>query len=83
MNIATFFSLPLRMGGLELLSNTDFSRLFYELSQAICDMLENSDPEIAETEQTLISRNIKTERQNITLSKKVKIMENCSSEKKN
>ena len=70
------------MGGLELLSNTDFSRLFYELSQAICDMLENSDPEIAETEQTLISRNIKTERQNITLSKKVIIMENCSSEKK-
>ena len=47
------FALPLRMGGLDLLSNTDFSRN-YEWSQAICDPLENSDPEIAETEQTLI-----------------------------
>ena len=69
------------MGGLDLLSNTDFSRN-YEWSQAICDPLENSDPEIAETEQTLINRNIKTERQNITFSKKAKIiMESCSSEK--
>ena len=70
------------MGGLDLLKNTDFSRN-YEWSQAICDPLENSDPEIAETEQTLINRIIKTERQNITLSKKAKIMQKkCSSEKK-
>ena len=63
------FALPLKMGGLDLLSSTDFSRK-YEWSQAICDPLENSDPELAEREQTLINRNIKTERQNITLSKK-------------
>ena len=75
------FALPLRMGGLDLLSNTELSRN-YECSLAICDPLENSDPEIAETEQTLINRNIKTERQNITLSKKAKIMKNRSSEKK-
>ena len=75
------FALPLRMGELDLLSNTDFSKI-YEWSRAICDPLENSDTEIAETEQTLINRNIKTEKQNITLSKKAKIMENCSSEKK-
>ena len=74
------FALPLKMGGLDLLSNTDFSRN-YDWSQAICDPLENSDPEIAETEQTLIKRNIKTERQNITHSKKAKIIKNCSSEK--
>ena len=70
------------MGGLDLISNTDFSRN-YEWSQDICDPLENSDPGIAGTEQTLINRNTKTERQNITLSKKAKIIENCSSEKKN
>ena len=69
------------MGGLDLISNTDFSRN-YERSQDICDPLENSDPGIAGTEQTLINRNNKTERQNITLSKKAKIIENCSSEKK-
>ena len=63
-----FFALPLRMGGLDLLSNTDFPRN-YEWSQVFCDPLENSDPEIAETEQTLINRNIKTERQIITLNK--------------
>ena len=68
------FALPLRMVGLDLLSNRDFSRT-YEWSQAICDPLENSGPEIAETEQALINRNIKTERQNITLSKKAKIIE--------
>ena len=75
------FALPLRMGGLDLLSPTDFSKN-YEWSRAICDPLENSDTEIAETEQTLIKRNIKTEKRKITLSKKAKIMENCSSEKK-
>ena len=75
------FALPLKMGELVLLSNTDFSRNF-ECSQAICDPLENSDPERAETEQTLINRNIKAERKKITLSKKAKIMENCSSENK-
>ena len=75
------FAIPLKMGQLVLLSNTDFSRNF-ECSQAICDPLENSDPEIAETEQTLINRNIKTEKKKITHSKKAKIMENCSSENK-
>ena len=65
------FALPLKMGQLVLLSNTDFSRNF-ECSQAICDPLENSDPEIAETEQTLINRDIKAERKKITLSKKAK-----------
>ena len=68
------------MRELDLLSNTDFFRN-YEWLQAIHDRLENSDPEIAEEEQTLINRNIKTERHNITLSKQTKIMENCSSEK--
>ena len=53
------FALPLGMGRLDLLSNTDFSKN-YEWSLAICDPLENSDTEIAETEQTLIKRNIKT-----------------------
>ena len=48
-----FFALPLRMGGLDLLSNTDFSRN-KEWSRAICDPLENSDTEIAKTEQTLL-----------------------------
>ena len=75
------FALPLRMEVLDLLSNRDFSKN-YEWSRAICDLLENSDTEIAETEQTLINRNIKTETQNITLSKKGEIMESCSSEKK-
>ena len=75
------FALPLRMGGLGLLSNTDFSKN-YEWSRAICDLLENSDTKIAETEQTLINRNIKTEKQKFTLTKKAKIMENCSSERK-
>ena len=75
------FALPLRMGGLDLLSNTGFSKN-YKWSRAICDPLEKSDTEIAETEQTLLNRNIKTEKQNIALSKKAKIMENCSSEKK-
>ena len=46
------FALPPRMLGLDLLSNTEFSRK-YEWSQAICDPFENSDLEIAETEQTL------------------------------
>ena len=64
----------------DLLSNTDFSKN-YEWSRAICDPLENSDTEVAETEQTLINRNIKTEKQNITLSKEAKIMKNCSSKK--
>ena len=63
------FALLLRMGGLDLLSNTAFPKN-YESSRAICDPLENSDPEIAETEQTLINRNIKTKKQNIILSKK-------------
>ena len=74
--------MPLRVGRLELLSNTDFFRK-YEWSQAICDPLENTDPEIAETEQTLKNRNIKTERQTITitLSKRDKVMEKGSSEK--
>ena len=76
----SFFALTLRMGGLELLINTDFSRN-YEWPRAICDPLQNIDPEKAETEQTIIIRNIKIERHNITLSKKVKIMNNCSSEK--
>ena len=53
---------------LDLLINPDFSR-YYEWSQAICDPLENSEPEIAETEQFLMNRNIKNERQNITLKK--------------
>ena len=70
------------MGGLDLLSNTDFSRNC-EWSQAICDPLENSDPEIAEMEQTLINRKIKTERQTITLSKKAKIMKKIARQKKN
>ena len=73
------FALPLRTGGLEFLINTDFSKN-YEWSRAICDPFENSDTEILETEQTLINRTIKTEKQNITLSKKAKIMEKCSSE---
>ena len=76
------FVLPLRMGVLDLLSNTDFSRK-YEWSQAICDPIENSDPEIAETEHTLTNRNIQTERERTSHSqKKAKIMENYSSEKK-
>ena len=70
------------MGGLDLLINTDFSSN-YEWSRAIYGPLENSDPERAETEQTLINRNIKTERQNITLSKKACIMENFLSKKTN
>ena len=81
MKSAAFFALPPTMGGLDLLSNTDFSRN-YEWSRAICDPLGISDAGIAETEQTLINRNIKAERQTTTLSKKAKIMENCSSEKK-
>ena len=75
------FALTLRMGGLDLLRYRDFSK-HYEWSRAICDPLENSDTEIAETEQTLINLNIKTEKHNITLSKKAEIMRNCSSEKK-
>ena len=74
------FALPLRMGGLDLLSNKDFSK-HYEWSRAICDPLENSDTEIDETEQTLINTNIKTEKHYITLSIKAKILGNCSSEK--
>ena len=54
------FALPLRMGGLDLLSNTDFSRN-YEWSQAVCDPLENNDLVKAEMEQTLINRYIKTD----------------------
>ena len=54
------FALPLGMGGLDLFSNTDFSRN-YEWSQAVCDPLENSDLVIAEMEQTLINRYIKTD----------------------
>ena len=69
------------MGGLDLLSNTEFSRN-YEWSRAICDPLEYSDTEIAKTEKTLINKNIKTERQSITLSKIAQLMENCSTEKK-
>ena len=56
------FAISLRLRGLDLFSNMDFS-INYEWSQAICDPLENSDPEIDETEQTLINRNIKTERE--------------------
>ena len=56
------------MGGLDLLTNTNFSRN-YDWSREVCESLQNSDPEIAETGQTLIKRNIKTERQKITLSK--------------
>ena len=51
------------------------------MSQAICDPLENSDLEIAETEQTLINRNIKTERQTITLSKKSILWKNAQQKK--
>ena len=69
------------MGELDLLSNTDFSRN-YEWSQAICDPLENIDTEIAETEQALINRNIKTERENTTLSKKIKLWKNAHQKKK-
>ena len=49
------FALPSRMLGLDLLSNTDFSRTYatYEWSQAICDPFENSDLALAGTEQTL------------------------------
>ena len=65
-------ALPLRMGGLDLLSYTDFSRN-YEWPQVICNPLVNSDPEIAEMEQTLVNRNIKTKRQNITLQKRLKL----------
>ena len=68
----SLFALPLRMVGLDFPSNADFSRN-YEWSQAICDPLENSEPEIAETEQTLMNRNIKNERQIITLSKRQKL----------
>ena len=70
-----FFCTTEKIGGLDLLSNTEFSRN-NEWSR-----LENSVPEIAETEQTLIKRNDKTENQNITLSKKAKIMKNCSTKK--
>ena len=66
----SLLALPLTMGESELLSNTDFSRN-YELSRAIRDPLENSDPEIAEKKQNLINRNIKTERQNIAHSKRL------------
>ena len=58
---------------------TDEDRNLFALSLGLGGL--DSDPEIAETEQTLINRNIKTERPNITLSKKAQIMENCSSEK--
>ena len=75
------FALPLRMGGTDFLSHKDFSKN-YEWSRAICDPLENSDTELAETEQTLIKRHIKTEKQNITLSKMAKIIENYPSKKK-
>ena len=51
------------------------------MSQAICDPLENSDPEIAETEQTLTNRTIKTERQTITLSKKSILWKNAQQKK--
>ena len=49
----SLFALPLRMRRLDRLSNTVFFSRNYELSRAICDLLENSDPEIAEAEQTL------------------------------
>ena len=42
----SLFAPPLRMGGLDLFSNTDFSRN-HEWSQAISDPLENNDPELA------------------------------------
>ena len=70
------FALPIRMGELDLLSNTDFFRN-YEWSQADFDPIENSDPEIAETEQTLINRNITTETEKITLSKMLKLWKNA------
>ena len=70
------FALPIRMGELDLLCNTDFFRN-YEWSQADCDPIENSDPEIAETEQTLINRNITTETEKITLSKMLKLWKNA------
>ena len=76
------FALPQRIGGLDLLSNTEFSRI-YEWSQAICNPLETSDPEIAETEQILINRNIKTERHYITLSKKGQKLWKIAHQKKN
>ena len=66
----SFFALAPRLGGLDLLSNTEFPTN-YEYSRTICDPLDNSDPETTETKQILITRNIKTERQNITLSKKL------------
>ena len=76
------FALPLRMGVLDLLSNTDFSRK-YEWSQAICDPIENSDPEIAETEHTLTNRNIQTERQRTSHSqKRLNLWKNTHQKKK-
>ena len=64
-----FFALSPTMGRFELLCSTDFSNN-YIWSRAICETLENRDPEIAEKEQNLINRNIKTKRQNIKISKK-------------
>ena len=76
------FALPLRMGGLDL-NNTDFSRN-YEWSQAICDPLENSVvPEVAETEQTLINRNIETERDRTSHSQKKLKLWKVARQKKN
>ena len=50
-NIAAF-ALPLKMGGLNLFSNTKFSRI-YEWSRAIRDPLENTDPKMADQVLTL------------------------------
>ena len=74
------FGQPLRMEELELLSNTVFSRN-YQWSQSIFYLLENSYPEPAESEQFLINRNFKTEKQSISLSQKAKIIENYSLKK--
>ena len=70
---SSLFAIPPRMGGLDLLINPDFSRN-YERLRVICDPIENTYPEIAETKQALINRNTKTERQIITLLKKSKIL---------
>ena len=74
----SLFALPQQMGRIEFRSNTYSGK--YELSRAICDPSGNSDQEITETEQTLMKKIMKIERQITTLSKNVKILENCSAE---
>ena len=77
----SLFALSLRMGGLDLLNNTNFS-INYEWSRAISDPLENSDPRKIETEQNLINRNLKKKRRNIALSKKAEVLKKLLIRKK-